>query len=173
MAMTEKEWLACNDPQRMLEFLREKASERKLRLFAVGCCRPLDREHWNADSFVAFLLTSPHAFYAAEGAITAVDHLGWEWYEEGKEREHGQTAMLRHIFGNPFRPVTINPAWRTSNVTGLAQSIYDKGAFDCLPILADALEDAGCDNQDVLNHCRQPGEHVRGCWVVDLVLGKE
>jgi hypothetical protein len=89
------------------------------------------------------------------------------------ERRVEQAALLRDIFGNPFRPVTLNPAWRTSNVTALAQSIYDEKAFDRLPILADALEDSGCDNQDVLNHCRQPGEHVRGCWVVDLVLGKE
>jgi hypothetical protein len=84
-----------------------------------------------------------------------------------------QPALLRDIFGNPFRPVTFNPAWRTSNVIALAQAIYDDRAFDRLPILADALEDAGCDSADVLNHCRPPGEHVRGCWVVDLVLGKE
>jgi hypothetical protein len=83
-----------------------------------------------------------------------------------------QAALLREIFGNPFHPVTIDRAWLTANVAGLAQSIYDDRAFDRLPILADALEDAGCDNADILNHCRQPGEHVRGCWVVDLVLGK-
>jgi hypothetical protein len=84
-----------------------------------------------------------------------------------------QARLVRDIFGNPFRPVTINPAWRTSNVSALAQAIYADRAFDRLPILADALEDTGCDNADILNHCRQPGEHVRGCWVVDLVLGKE
>ena len=84
-----------------------------------------------------------------------------------------QAEVCRDIFGNPFRPVTLNPAWRTSNVTALAQAIYDERAFDRLPILADALEDAGCDNGDILNHCRQPGEHVRGCWVVDMILGKE
>jgi hypothetical protein len=55
----------------------------------------------------------------------------------------------------------------------LAQSIYTDRAFDRMPILADALEDAGCDNADILNHCRQPGEHVRGCWAVDLILGKK
>src|SRR5262249_18032232 len=84
-----------------------------------------------------------------------------------------QAGLLRDISGNPFRPVTINPAWRTSNVTALAQAIYTDRAFDRMPILADALEDAGCDNASILNHCRQPGEHVRGCWVVDLVLMKE
>jgi hypothetical protein len=82
--------------------------------------------------------------------------------------------LLRDILGNPFRQVTLNPAWQTSTVTALAQAIYTDRAFDRLPILADALEDAGCDNADILNHCRQPSptEHVRGCWVVDLVLGK-
>jgi hypothetical protein len=82
-------------------------------------------------------------------------------------------GVIREVFGNPFRPVTVDPAWRTSNVTAVAQAIYDDRAFDRLPILADALEDAGCDNADILNHCRQPGVHVRGCWVVDLMLGKE
>jgi hypothetical protein len=67
----------------------------------------------------------------------------------------------------------MSPAWRTANVTALAQAIYDERAFDRLPSLADALEDAGCDNQDILQHCRSGGEHVRGCWVVDLLLGKE
>jgi hypothetical protein len=89
------------------------------------------------------------------------------------ERERAaQCRLVRCIFGNPFRPVTLDPAWRTGNATALAQSIYADRAFDRLPILADALEDAGCDNADILNHCRQPGEHVRGCWVVDLLLGK-
>jgi hypothetical protein len=85
----------------------------------------------------------------------------------------GTPALLRCVFGNPFRSVTMNLASRTVNVAALAQSLYDDRAFDRLPILADALEDAGCDNADILNHCRQPGEHVRGCWVVDLLLGKE
>ncbi|AWM42432.1 hypothetical protein C1280_28660 [Gemmata obscuriglobus] len=79
---------------------------------------------------------------------------------------------MRDIFGNPFRPVVLNPAWRTSDALALARGIYDEGAFDRLPILADALQDAGCDSDDILNHCRGPGPHVRGCWVVDLVLGK-
>jgi hypothetical protein len=90
-----------------------------------------------------------------------------------RDEPRAQAAIFRDIFGNPFRPVTLNPAWRTSNVPALAQSIYHQRAFDRLPILADALEDAGCDNADILNHCRQPGEHVRGCWVVDFLIGKE
>jgi hypothetical protein len=68
--------------------------------------------------------------------------------------------------------VVINPTWLTSTVLALANGIYQEKAFDRMPILADALQDAGCDNEDILNHCRQPGEHVKGCFVVDLLLGK-
>ena len=84
-----------------------------------------------------------------------------------------QTDILRDIFGNPFRPLSVNPTWRTFTVQQLADAIYQEQAFDRLPILADALEDAGCDNAELLTHLRQPGEHVRGCWALDLVLGKE
>jgi hypothetical protein len=80
---------------------------------------------------------------------------------------------LRCIFGNPFKPALMKSTWKTNNCKGLAAAIYDERAFGRLPILADALEDAGCDNADILDHCRQPGEHVRGCWVVDLVLAKK
>jgi hypothetical protein len=69
--------------------------------------------------------------------------------------------------------VTVDPTWLTSTVVSLATAIYGDRAFDRLPILADALEDAGCDNADIFNHCRQPGEHIRGCFVVDLLLGKK
>jgi hypothetical protein len=63
-------------------------------------------------------------------------------------------------------------AWHDGTVVKLAQAIYDDGAFDHLPILSDALEEAGCDNADILAHCRQLGDHVLGCWVVDAILGK-
>jgi len=81
-------------------------------------------------------------------------------------------TVLHDVFGNPFRTIAVNPAWLTSDVLALAEGIYQERAFDRMPILADALQDAGCGNEDILNHCRQPGEHVRGCWVVDLLLGK-
>ena len=61
----------------------------------------------------------------------------------------------------------------TPKVKTLAQAIYDDRAFERIPELADALAEAGCSNADILDHCRKPGEHVRGCWVVDLVLGKQ
>jgi hypothetical protein len=99
----------------------------------------------------------------------------WDsWVGWGKEPK-AQAALVREIFGNPFRPVTADPSWLASNngtVPKLAQAIYEERAFDRLPILGDALEDAGCTNQDMLMHCRSGGEHVRGCWVVDLLLAK-
>jgi hypothetical protein len=88
-----------------------------------------------------------------------------------------QATLLRDIFGLiPFRPVAMARAWKGWNdgiIPKLAQAIYDERAFDRMPILGDALEEAGCTDQDILAHCRSGGEHVRGCWVVDLVLGKE
>jgi len=86
-----------------------------------------------------------------------------------------QASIFRDIFGDPFRPTLVKPswlAWNDGTIRKMAQVIYDARAFDRLPLLADALEDAGCTDADVLNHCRTPGEHVRGCWVVDLLLGK-
>ena len=81
--------------------------------------------------------------------------------------------ILRCIMGNPFRPVAISPEWLTSTVVALAAGIYEEQAFDRAPILADALEDAGCTDEEVLNHLRGPDVHARGCWVVDLVLAKK
>jgi hypothetical protein len=87
-----------------------------------------------------------------------------------------QHDLLRDIFGNPFRCVSADPvwlAWNGGTVVKLAQGIYEERAFDRLPILADALEGAGSTDQGILDHCRDPGPHVRGCWVIDLLLGKE
>ncbi len=81
--------------------------------------------------------------------------------------------LIREIFGNPFRPIAVNPRWFTSTVIDLARTIYDDRVTDRMPILADALMDAGCDHEEILNHCRSNGQHVRGCRVVDLVLGKD
>ncbi|MBA4189240.1 MAG: hypothetical protein C0467_14685 [Planctomycetaceae bacterium] len=83
-----------------------------------------------------------------------------------------QTALLKCLLGNPFHPLSVDPSWLTSDVVALARGIYEDRAFDRMPILADALQDAGCDNDDVLNHCRAERIHARGCWVVDLLLGK-
>jgi hypothetical protein len=90
----------------------------------------------------------------------------------GAAERKEQAKLLHDIFGNPFRPASINLAWLTSTVVALASQMYESRDFSAMPILADALQDVGCENEDILSHCRQPGEHVRGCWVVDLVLGK-
>jgi hypothetical protein len=83
-----------------------------------------------------------------------------------------QAVLVRDIFGNPFRPVAFSPEWRTDTAVALARQMYESREFSAMPILADALQDAGCDSDDILNHCRGDGPHVRGCWVVDLVLEK-
>jgi hypothetical protein len=270
--MTEAEWLACADPRPMVEHVRGKASGRKLRLFAVACCRriwqllpdqrsrtavevaeryadahatALDlvsaREaarHASADAVRAErhaeaeadfcdtpeYLTAGAERYAARAAESAAEerpirldvseesyrrqggyivespgsarvaadamarkalatavatgadrHEGFDFNKTfddvvSAEQEH-ETHLLRDIFGNPLRPVAFNPAWLTPNVTALAGMIYDERAFDRLPIVTDALEEGGCGNADILSHCRGPGPHVRGCWVVDLLLG--
>jgi hypothetical protein len=94
----------------------------------------------------------------------------WE-IDPSERRPH--SVIIRDIFGNPFRPVTFDPSWRTLSVVRLAQTIYDERAFDKMSELADALERAGCRDEAILGHYRERGEHVRGCWVVDLALGKE
>ncbi|MBM3983893.1 MAG: hypothetical protein FJ304_27220 [Planctomycetes bacterium] len=89
------------------------------------------------------------------------------------DRNLPAAAFLRDIFGNPFRPVAFSSEWRTDTALTLARTMYESREFSAMPILADALQDAGCDSDDILNHCRDTAQvHVRGCWVVDLVLGK-
>jgi len=83
-----------------------------------------------------------------------------------------ESNLLRDVVGNPFRPVSVDPDWLSSTVLELARQMYESRDFTPMPYLADALQDAGCENVEILNHCRLPGEHVRGCWVVDLLLGK-
>ena len=111
--------------------------------------------------------------YAIVAAHAAADDAG-DWYtaESMKAERAGQAVLIRDVFGNPFRPVSRDPSWLTSDVVALANGLEADRAFDRLPILADALEDAGCDSAEVLTHCRGPGPHVPGCWVVDLVLGR-
>jgi hypothetical protein len=114
-------------------------------------------------------LETPYAQFAADQLLAFVKSSG----ADSQRVEKLIVAWLRDIFGNPFRPASIDPAWQTSTVVSLAQAIYDDRAFDRMPALADALEDGGCDNQGILGHCRSGSQHVRGCWVVDLVLAKE
>lgn len=89
-----------------------------------------------------------------------------------RREELEQLPLLRDIFGNPFQPMTMEKAWLTPTVKKMARALYEERNFDDMPILGDALEDADCDHKEILQHCRGDGPHVRGCWVVDLILGK-
>jgi hypothetical protein len=115
-----------------------------------------------------FLGVAPTVGHAAAGRRRSRKQYGAAYRAQKKAETH----LLRCVFGNPFRPVALDPAWRTEAVVALATGIYEERAFERLPVLADALDDAGCANPDALAHCRGDGPHARGCWVVDLLLGK-
>lgn len=110
------------------------------------------------------LETEDCAILAARSASLAVRNPPRESAEQCK--------LLRCIFGNPFRPVELDPNWLTSTVREMAASVYESREFGVLPVLADALQDAGCESDPILSHLRGPGPHARGCWVLDLILGK-
>jgi hypothetical protein len=124
----------------------------------------VDRE-W----FVSRKRPYPYPCFVAESMQHA-----FTWLGQGTVAERTIIHALHDIFGPlPFRDVPVAPAWLTSDVLEVAKGIYEEKAFDRMPILADALQDAGCDNDEMLNHCRaEKWEHVRGCWVIDLILGK-
>jgi hypothetical protein len=310
--MTEAEWLVCADPTPMLEFLRGKASDRKLRLFACACCRSIwslltfqsgqravevaelyaDRAITDGERHAAFVTAAREAAkwvnncsivdnaigYSTGAAVYVLAHehtvedeataaganevvnishaihsdVAWHsptiivaldtafaagtaivaYFEARQQAEAGeawdylqeeeqilakgedyaqslglswngsgstdlnvsfdpvrrveaivQCSLLRDIFGNPFRSSPPMPhvvlGWKDPTVRRIAQDIYEErrmpeGTLENarLAILADALLDAGCDNEELLAHCRSDGPHVRGCWAVDLILGK-
>jgi hypothetical protein len=129
--------------------------------------------NWNAmdsgDLAAAYALTL-NVFPANVAARVA------EASKDRVEERAIQCQLLRCIFGNPFRPVAIDPAWLTWNdatVRRIAIAINDEQAFERLPILADALEDAGCAEPAVLDHLRGPGPHARGCFVVELLTSRK
>ncbi len=159
---------------------------------------PTPNELRHRDGFLMFLHRRgvSHPFNAAvysaadlmpENAATMSRHTCLtEWNRQRRDKRSVSTMMeaegrmqaslIRDIFGNPFRRVTVDPswlAWNDGTVVKMAQAIYDERAFDHLPVLADALEEAGCHVPDLVAHCRAPSEHARGCWVLDLLLGKE
>jgi hypothetical protein len=86
-----------------------------------------------------------------------------------------QAGLLRDIFGSLFRPAPLDPAWLTGRdglLVLMARRMYDSRDFTDMRILADVLEEAGCTDEQVLGHVRGPGPHVRGCWFLDVLLGK-
>ncbi|MDB5307637.1 MAG: hypothetical protein JWO38_1839 [Gemmataceae bacterium] len=213
--MTEAEWLACEDLEAMLQFLRGKTSDRKLRLFAAESFRHLvrllpDQRQHRAIEFLEEMAEGtgtmgsrgeamgnarralPSQAVMGSGNPTDDPHfVALMLYRElasssiavhattapaglmkGAAEQEWQSRLLRDVTGNPFRPVTLDPSWLTPTVTALTRQMYESRDFAAMPILADALQDAGCDNMDILGHCRNEGAHLRGCWVVDLVLGK-
>jgi hypothetical protein len=117
-------------------------------------------------------LYTPHRVARYRGLSVDLSY-GDVYHHAYRAEEQAQAVLLRDIFRNPFRPVAFDPRWRSADVLGLARGIYEDRAFDRLPLLADALMDAGCADERVINHCRGEGPHVRGCWVVDLALNKE
>jgi hypothetical protein len=205
----------------MLGFLRGKASERKLRLFACAFGRAVrGSEHQPDPSTVAVAEryadglasdqelasegrkwacspeergpVAPSAYDGAWGAVDSLARYERAWRHDPDSYSclsadavlRRSALLLRDIFGNPFHPSpplpAVIPAWSEGTVRRLAQAIYDErqmpsGALDSgrLSILADALLDAGCEDEDLIAHCRSAGPHVRGCWAVDLILGKE
>ena len=208
--MTEAEWLACADPMPMLEFSRDKASDRKLQLFTVACSG-LDRRNSLgrlpklkvAEGFADDLATLAELreHWLPPGSINkfAWPERPFEWaatfvrfcHDEARTSPLGAVyprpnvlpPILRDIFGNPFRPSPPLPhavlCWNDGTVRRMAEAIYDdrkmpKRTLDNsrLAILADALLDAGCEDEDLIQHCRSDGPHVRGCWAVDAILGK-
>jgi hypothetical protein len=240
--MTEQDWMEGGNWELMLDFIRNRASDRKLRLLAIAACRHVwnlmtdersrdavrvaeqlaegqaseserasienkavearrdARQWWGAaeEDEIASAGVDYWAIGSAVGAVNqavfrsakeAVEYAGmavtWAEHDElalgpdhwsGVEKLCGAwPELIRDIFGNPFRLVPLDRAWLTWNdglIRQLAELIYDGRAFDRLPILADALEDAGCTDADMLDHVRGTEPHVRGCWVVDRILGK-
>jgi hypothetical protein len=194
--MTEAEWLICNRPLAMLELLwnRGELPKRKLVLLVCGFYRQVwdflpdsasqqvveDCERF-ADGIDNQYLFPIHArsFRAAKASrtaevVSAVIHpcrFSVRNREPNDAELLAQADLIREVF--PYRHNAVDPAWLTPTVTKLAQAIYNERVFDRMPILADALEDVGCSNQVILSHCRSGEEHVRGCWVVDLLTGKE
>jgi hypothetical protein len=222
VAVGEREILESLDPVAMLKVLQRTPSDRKLRLFAVACCRrawhllskdgskkaidaaeryadgissldELRTAHQDAIEATWELRNEHDTNWRAQAAAEAAEMVSWAnadgigtWIDDGYsswiaaaealsgfEETGNQRELLWDIFGSvSFRPITIDARWLTSSVADLATAIYAERAFDRIPILADALMDAGCDSEEVIAHCRGNAHHVRGCWLLDLLLGK-
>jgi hypothetical protein len=124
---------------------------------------------WTADERAAYFTVLKAT---AAGCGLAKLTSGIAWPQAVALTGPHQPALIRDIFGNVFRPAELAPNWRSPGAVELAKRMYDARDFSAMPLLADALQGAGCDNGDILAHCRGDGPHVRGCWVIDLVFGR-
>lgn len=259
--MDEQTWLACAEPFQMLEFLKDKATDRKVQFWVCACVRQIPEllhfEPWrnaihetedcaenppdwwsnetlsdndillplfdlidNQEPFIPRWVVTPTAnppneqemvwvlwnskfhkclsifrngqsFAPPRAAVIAMTVAVWSVAKRGlqgssssaeialENEEKGQSFLFRDIFGNPFRPIALDPSWLTPTVQSLAQAAYNEpilpaGTLDNnrLAILADALTDASCTDQAILDHLRCPSLHVRGCHALDLLLAK-
>ncbi len=186
--MTEDVWLACTDPAPMLESLRGKASRRKFGLWVVACHRAWLPAHFPfrqavdvveryaegeaGDAELQAMHQRHHTSLVLIGHGDPCDFASFQINYFRRVPQPLPTELLRCIVGNPFRPVAYEPSWGPQNAVVLSRTMYDSRDFTLMPLLADLLEEVGCP-ADVARHCQGPGPHVRGCWVVDLVLGRE
>lgn len=250
--MTEAEWLRCTEPRDMLRAVRDKVSQRKLRLYVCACARlsgwpfllrgaieivqaaetavdgdcemsqvdemvhDLLTQHQNPDdveiavAHLPVLLSVPDAYFSASTAlglilprglnqlapqrcVNAIRCLAGHLFPKATRKPaptrsswlaRAATGLVNLVASSPLRQPFGNvqaerpapfpaPSWLTSTVVAVARQMYESRSFDAMPILADALQDAGCDNEDALAHCRDANAtHVRGCWVIDGVLGR-
>jgi hypothetical protein len=140
-----------------------------------------DYTNWHEASSAAVACATSlrvDASEAAQAVVNYVQGLGPDIWaaEDLAEEKRLQCAALHELFGNPFCPLSVDYLWLAWNdriVPKLAQAIYQERAFESMPLLADALEEAGCPHGSLLGHCRQPNSHMRGCWALDLILGKQ
>ncbi len=195
--MTEQEWLTSTDPNQMLRLLdghtwmvrnlpgggieqhRASISERKLRLFACACCERVSADLGKDARYCMELERGP-----AKDAFNWA--MGWAGDQKVPTQEQ-RAALLREIVDNPWKPVTLaDPvdwmgfppgphhklprSWLTPPVLALARDAYDSRDFAALPVLWDALSEAGCQEERIRLHCLEP-LHVRGCWLIDLLTG--
>jgi hypothetical protein len=228
--MTEQQWLTCTMPDDLLNWLEDRVSDRKLRLFATACCRhvwkliahPDAREAVQiSERFADGLATAKELAAAKTKALRACRELAKSMRTLTEQRKFAlasrqfaalaaascaceadvisaafrtkmvmaetrgrkanreeledayQCELLRDLFGNPFRRSKWQAKWGTPAVVELATVIYEQRRFERMPRLGGLLQKAGCESTEVLQHCRSSVEHVRGCWVVDLVLGQD
>jgi hypothetical protein len=249
--MNEQDWFTWWDAFDLLSWCEDdecKLDQRKLRLFAVACCRTIwplltdklsrravevaewaaDEEHnqealqaVRRDAEEALRIAEPEALgpaptkesvlassfaelaqrltledfahkYMAQDVADVVNGLAMRapipsrlWgtadgdaiaEKAGGERGEVECGLVRELFCNPLRPLSVDPSWLLWNggsVTAMAERVYHNREYELMPILADALEEAGCTEASILEHCRGSGVHVRGCWVLDLLLDKK